>query len=92
MASVENRIKQIMELDDNSKYVVVKQAMYKGESYYVAVKVTDDEEDVVLDKELAEENVKIFHQILVDGVEAVEEVEDLELFELIIKYLDLEEK
>ena len=41
-----NRINQVMELANGKKYVVIKQAIYKGDNYFVAIRTTDNEEDV----------------------------------------------
>ena len=42
---MENRIHQVMELENGKKYVVIKQAIYKGHNYFVAARLTDDEEE-----------------------------------------------
>jgi len=89
---IENRINKIMELADGDKYIIVKQAIYKDESYYVAVKVTDDEEDVVDIKELEDDNIKVLHEVIFEGQPAVEDVTDPDLFKLIVKYVGLEEE
>ena len=40
---MENRINKIMELADGNKYIIMKQAIYKNENYYIAIKITEDE-------------------------------------------------
>lgn len=87
---MENRINKIMELADGNKYIVIKQAIYKNENYYVAVRVNEEETDT-LDIENAKENIKVLHELMYEGQAAVEEVTDPDLFKLIIKYVGLEE-
>lgn len=88
---MENRINKIMELADGNKYIVIKQAIYKSENYYVVVRVNEEETDT-LDIENTEENVKVLHELMYKGQAAVEEVTDPDLFKLIIKYVGLEEE
>ena len=42
---MENITNQILELDDGSKYFVLRQAVYKGVTYFLGAEVTPDEED-----------------------------------------------
>lgn len=89
---MENRINKIMELADGNKYIIVKQAIYKNENYYVAVKINDDETDIMDIENLQEENTKVLHELIYEGKPSVEDVTDPDLFELIIKYVGLEEE
>lgn len=81
---MENRINKIMELSDGSKYIVVKQAIYRNENYFVVAKITSDEENV-------ENDFKVVHEVINDAKSTIEEVNDEGLFKLIIKYVGLEE-
>lgn len=80
---MENRINTIMTLADGSKYLIIKQAIYKNENYFVATKLDSNEE-------LTDE-VRVLHEIKSDDT-YVEDVKDLDLFDLIIKYVGLEIK
>ena len=80
-----NRINQVMVLADNLKYVVMKQAQYKGESYFVAAKLTEDEEDVL-------EEFVVFKEVEYNGQVGVQEVTDTNLVKLICKYVGLLEE
>lgn len=82
---MENRINQIMELDNGKKYIVVKQAIYKQDTYYVVARVTNDEKDI-------EDEYLVLKQIFIDGKQAITEVEDPNLFKIIIKYVGLLEE
>ncbi len=79
---MENRINQVMELENGKKYVVIKQAVYKGHNYYVSARLTDDEEDVL-------DEFIIFEEVEYDGKKSVLEVKDAELYKLIAKYVGL---
>lgn len=77
-----NHIHEKMTLEDGRKYVVIKQAVYKNDNYYVAARLTEDEQDV-------QEEYKIFHEIIVEGETRVEEVSDPKVFKLVASYVGL---
>jgi len=77
---MENRINQVMELANGKKYVVMKQAIYKDNNYYVSALLTDDEEDII-------EEFVIFQEI----GNGVKQVKDANLIELICKHVGLSE-
>ena len=77
-----NRINQIMELANKEKYLVLKQAIYKEKNYYVALQVTDDEENIT-------EKVVVFEQVNVNGQESVQKVSDPSIATLVCKYVGL---
>lgn len=77
---MENRINSILELANNEKYVVVNQAIYKGQNYLLLARITDDEQDVQGDLLIVEEKTQ-------DGVLGVELVKDERMIELLTKYL-----
>lgn len=89
---MENRINKIMELSDGNKYIVIKQAIYKNESYYVAARINEEETDVEDISNIDEGNLKVLHEFDYEGQSAVEDVTDPDLFKLIIKYTGLEEE
>lgn len=80
---MENKIGQVMCLANGKKYVVMKQAVYKGNNYFVAALLTEDEEDVL-------DEIEFFQSIEVDGKESVQKVKDKNLIELISKHVGLE--
>ena len=89
---MENRINKIMELSDGSKYIIIKQAIYKNENYFVAVRVNYEEDDTLDIENIDEDNVRVLHEISINGQASVEDVADPDLFKLIIKYVGLEEE
>ena len=82
---MENRINQIMTLEDGQKYLVVKQAVYKNENYYAVVKV-DEQEENLLDEYL------LLHEVEYDGQVCIEELDDPEMIKLVTEYLGIASK
>lgn len=77
-----NRINQVMELANGKKYVVIKQAIYKGNTYYVSLRLTDDEENVM-------EELVIFEEVEINGQKNMKKVKDYNLAKLIFEYVGL---
>ncbi len=82
---MENRINQVMELADGRKYVVLKQAIYKGDNYFVAIRTTDNEEDVT-------DEFVVFQEVDYNGQKSVKKIKDPNLVSLICKYVGLLEE
>lgn len=76
---MENLIYNIVELEDNEKYMIVNQAVYKGINYYLANKVTENNEDLT-------DDFKIFQDAEIDGEKSFEIVTDEEMINLLVKY------
>ena len=81
---MENRINSIFELVDGSKYVVINQAIYKDNNFYLLAKISDDEKDLTGEVAIAAEKME-------DGVIGIELVKDVKLLELLTKYLGPQE-
>lgn len=79
---MENRINQVMELENGKKYVVVKQAIYKNHNYFVTARLTDDENDIL-------EEYVIFEEVDYNGKKSVQKVTDGNVFNMIVKYVGL---
>lgn len=79
---MENRINQVMELENGKKYVVIKQAVYKDHNYFVSARLTDDEQDIL-------EEYVIFEEVDYKGKKSVKKVTDSNLYKLIVKYVGL---
>lgn len=79
---MENRINQVMALANGEKYVILRQAIYEDENYYVCAKVTEDEKEVT-------EEFELLHEFEQDGQKVVEAVTDIELAETIFEYVGL---
>lgn len=76
---MENIINHIITLDNNEKYMIVNQAIYQKKNYFLAVKVTEDEEDVL-------NEIKLLEETDVNGEKAVIIVQDEKIIELLTKY------
>lgn len=78
---MENRINQIITTVDNNKYMILHQAIYNGQNYYVCCGVDSNEslnEEFYLLEEI-KDNDKVF----------VKAVEDENMAKFILKHLNL---
>lgn len=81
---MENRINHIITLDNGKKYFILKQAIYKGDNFFVAAEVTEDEEDIT-------NTFLILHERKEDGKNIVKVEQDKDVLAIILKHLDLKE-
>lgn len=79
---MENRIGQVMSLENGKKYVVMKQAVYRNNNYFVAALLTETEEDIL-------DEIAFFKEIEIDGKQGIEIVKDSKLIDLISKHVGL---
>lgn len=84
-AIMENIINHIITLDNEEKYMIVNQAIYQKRNYFLAVKVTEDEEDVL-------NEIKLLEETDIDGEKAVVIVQDEKIIELLTKYFTPKEE
>lgn len=82
---MENRTNKIIKFSENEKYFVLKQAVYKGNSYFMTVKTTPDGEEFTNEFYVMQETVK-------DGKSYYSRVNDAKLLDLLLKYLDAPEE
>ena len=78
---MENKINKIMHLKNGAKYLILNQAIYQGKNYYFAVRVSDDEEDIVDEFQMLSEEVK-------DGKMYISTVKDPDTLKLLAEYLE----
>ena len=71
-----------MTLGNGAKYIILRQAIYEDENYYVCARVTDDAKDVT-------EEFELLHEFEQDGQKVVDAVTDMELAETIFEYVGL---
>ena len=81
---MENRINKIVELGNGKKYFILKQAIYKGENYFVVAKVTEDGEDL-------EEKFAILHETKENGDTFIEFEKNPKTIQIILSHLNIEE-
>ncbi len=77
---MENRINKIMTLKDGKKYIILNQAIYKEKNYYLAVRITDNGEDVT-------DEFRIIEEIDKDNKKYIRDVKDEKMIQLLSKYL-----
>ena len=77
---MDSKIHQVIKLETGSKYVILRQAIYKNDNYYIASKLDK------FGKPLADE-LAFFHELIVDGKLKVEEVNDTELIKYLYSYM-----
>ena len=80
---MENLTNKVLELSNGKKYFIVRQAAYKGETYYFVVETTADGEDFT-------ENFKFLTRVEKDGKFIVKEVKDKSILEVLAKNIKLE--
>lgn len=79
---MENRINQVLTLENGQKLLILHQAIYNNENYYVCNGVTDDKKDVT-------DEFVLLHEIKKDGKTSVEVVTDPTLAQFIFEHLNL---
>ncbi len=79
---MDNITNQILELDNGKKYFVLRQAVYKGVSYFLGAEVTPDEEDFT--------NNFVFLERVGDGDLMVKKVTDQSIIEVLSKNIKIE--
>lgn len=80
---MENLTNQIIELDNGSKYFILRQALYKGVTYFLAVEVSDDGEKFT-------NNFIFLERKDEEGQFIVEEVEDEHILSVLAKNIKIE--
>lgn len=78
---MENKINKIMHLKNGAKYLILNQAIYQGKNYYFAVRVSDDEEDIIDEFQMLSEEVR-------DGKMYISTVKDPDTLKLLVEYLE----
>lgn len=79
---MENRINQVVKLDNGNNYVIIKQAIYKNDSYFLVSKLDS------MNNPMPDELV-FFHQVDLNGQLKLEEVTDLNLIQYLYQYMKI---
>jgi len=82
---VENITNQVIELASGLKFYIIRQALYKGTTYYLAAKVTEDEEDF-------ENEIAFLEKVDKNGEEYVKIVKDSEVLSVLLNNISLDEE
>ena len=76
---MENRINQIMTLEDNVKYMILKQVIYNNENYFMASKLDENNDPT--------EEFSIFYETKENGEIYVEVETDEKKLKVILEHL-----
>ncbi len=79
---MENLTNKILELKDGTNYFIVRQATYRGKTYFFGVEVTADEENFT-------NNFLFFERIDEDGKFLVKVVKDPAILEVLSKNIKI---
>lgn len=79
---MENYTNQVLELDDGTNYFILRQAVYKGNTYFLVAELTEDEENFT-------NNFAFFQKV--EGEELqVKKVTDKNIIEILAKNIKLD--
>lgn len=81
---MENRTNQIMTLQDGQEYAIVRHIVYQGRTFYLAVQLTDDKEDL-------KDDIELLEQVMYEGKESIIKVTDAELTKVILENVSMPE-
>ncbi len=79
---MENLTNQILDLANGKKYFVLRQAVYKGTTYFLGAEVTDDEEDFT-------NNFVFLEKVGTEGLK-VKKVTDENIISILAKNIKIE--
>jgi len=77
---MESKVNKVIKLETGDKYVILRQAVYKNEVYYIAAKLDKDENPLAND-------ISFFHEVVFDGKEKVEQINDGDLIKYLYSYM-----
>lgn len=82
---MENRTNQVMTLQDGKEYAIVRHILYQGRTFYLAVELTEDKEDI------KEDSLELLEQVMYEGQESIVKVRDAELTKVILENIKFPE-
>lgn len=77
---MENRTNQVIELSNGKEYLVIRQVVYKGDTYYVTSEIYNDGEDF-------DKNLTFLRETKENDKTYVDKVEDKEIMITILKHI-----
>ena len=80
---MDNITNQVLDLENGKKYFVLRQAVYKGVTYFLGAELTEDEEDFT-------NNFAFLEKVDNDGKMGVKVVKDQEVIEVLAKNIKLD--
>ena len=82
---MENRTNKTIKFNDDEKYFVLKQAVFKGKSYFLTVRITSDGKDFTNEFQVLQETER-------DGKLYFSRVNDTKTLSILLKYLDKDQE
>ena len=79
---MENLTNQVLDLENGKKYFILRQAVYKGTTYFLVAELTDDEEDFT-------NNFAFLEKVGTEGLK-VKKVTDKSIIEVLAKNIKIE--
>ena len=79
---MENLTNQVLDLENGKKFFVLRQAVYKGNTYFLVAELTDDEENFT-------NNFAFFQKVGDEGLQ-VKKVNDKNIIEILAKNIKLD--
>ena len=80
---MDNITNQVLDLENGKKYFVLRQAVYKGVTYFLGAELTEDEEDFT--------NNFVFLERVGDGELMIKRVTDQAIIDILAKNIKIEE-
>lgn len=77
---MENKTNQVLELANNKQYIVLRQVIYKGNTYYVTSEIKNDGEDF-------DKNLTLLKETAEDGKTYVNIVRDPEIIKIVMEHI-----
>jgi len=77
-----SRVNQVIKLDNGNSYVILKQAIYKNDNYYIASKLDLNNNPIA-------EELSFFREFTLDNDLKLEEITDIELMNYLYSYMKI---
>lgn len=77
---MENKTNQVLELANNKQYVILRQVVYKGDTYYVTSEIYNDGDDF-------DKNLTLLKETVEDGNTYVNIVRDPDIVKVIMEHI-----
>ena len=89
---MKNKINRVITLANGKKYFVLKQAIYKGDNYYMVAEVTEDGNDLKEKFAMLHEEELTVNDLAIseDGKELIEFVKDPKTMQVLLDHLNLD--
>lgn len=80
-----NRTNQIMTLQDGKEYAILRHIVYQGRTFYLAVEMTEDKEDI------KEDSLELLEEVMYNGQKSIKKLRDANLTKIILENIKFPE-